>query len=146
MNNPNELPAGLELLVSGGEPHLDDDRIYRIGELAEEFGVTLRTLRFYEDKNLVSPQRSGSTRLYSEHDRNRLQLILLAKRVGFSLAEIEQILAVQASGLSSQSPSKEAISKLLTKFKAQVFVLEAQRDELEQALADLKKTIDYLEA
>ena len=56
-----------------------DEGYYRIGDMAREFDVTLRTLRFYEDKGLLSPKREGSTRLYSRRDRTRLQLILLGR-------------------------------------------------------------------
>ena len=65
---------------------------YRIGQLAEEFGVTLRTLRFYEDKGLLSPRRIGTTRIYNRSDRGRLKIILLGKRLGFSLADVAEIL------------------------------------------------------
>jgi DNA-binding transcriptional MerR regulator len=66
--------------------------IYSIGDLSREFGVTLRTLRFYEDKGLISPQRRGTTRLYNRRDRARLQLILRGKKVGFSLEDIKEML------------------------------------------------------
>ena len=60
--------------------------------MAKKFGVTLRTLRFYEDKGLLSPQRDGTTRLYSRRDRARLKLILLGRKVGFSLRDVKQIM------------------------------------------------------
>src|SRR5690349_16348535 len=66
--------------------------IFTIGDLAREFGVTLRALRFYEDKGLLTPQREGLNRLYSRRDRARLKLILMGKRVGFSLVEIKEML------------------------------------------------------
>src|ERR671929_1496623 len=61
---------------------------FSIGDLAREFGVTLRALRFYEDKGLLTPRRIGQTRLYSRRDRARLKLVLMGKKVGFSLLEI----------------------------------------------------------
>src|SRR5262245_44552528 len=61
---------------------------FTIGELAKEFGVTLRTLRFYENKRLLSPRREGLARLYSKADRDRLALILKGKKLGFTLSEI----------------------------------------------------------
>lgn len=139
--NAIAVPAGLEALIEGSRPS-GTGKIYRIGELAQEFGVTLRTLRFYEDKGLVNPARSGSTRLYSEDDRSRLQMILLAKRIGFSLAEIQNLFAVQELG----SPSKEALKRLLAKFKGQVTVLQQQRVDVERALEDLRETIAYLDS
>lgn len=119
----------------------DDDIVYRIGELSREFDVTLRTLRFYEDRNLLSPKRVGSTRLYSTADRERLKLILLAKRSGFSLAEIEEILEVN----DTDHLTEEAIGKLIVKFRRQVSVLTSQKAEIDQALAEIAETIAYLE-
>lgn len=114
--------------------------VLRIGDLAREFGVTLRTLRFYEDRNLLTPARSGSTRLYSSADRQRLKLILLAKRVGFSLAEIEEILKVEDQG----NMTAESAKRLIAKFEGQIPVLKAQREEVEQALAEVDETIAFL--
>lgn len=74
-----------------GEPR-DSQRIYSIAELAREFAITARTIRFYEDEGLVSPKRQGLTRLYSAGDRARLGWILRGKRLGFSLSEIKELL------------------------------------------------------
>ncbi|MBV8840465.1 MAG: MerR family transcriptional regulator, partial [Alphaproteobacteria bacterium] len=63
---------------------------FTIGELSREFGVTLRALRFYENKGLITPQRDGLNRLYSQGDRTRLALILKGKKLGFTLGEIRQ--------------------------------------------------------
>lgn len=65
---------------------------YSIRELGEEFGITARTLRFYEDKGLISPKRQGVTRVFSERDKVRLDLTLRGKRLGFSLEEIREII------------------------------------------------------
>ncbi len=65
---------------------------YAIRELTQEFEVTARTLRFYEDKGLLTPIRQGVTRIYSEKDRVRLELTLRGKRLGFSLEEIKDII------------------------------------------------------
>ena len=66
--------------------------IYKIGDLAREFDVTLRTLRFYEDRGLINPGRSGTTRLYSAEDRERLRVALFCKRIGLSLGDIRLVL------------------------------------------------------
>ena len=66
--------------------------VFTIGDLAREFDVTLRALRFYEDKGLLTPRRQGLQRLYDRRDRKRLKLILMGKRVGFSLGEIREML------------------------------------------------------
>src|SRR6202163_4102109 len=68
---------------------------FTIGELARDFGVTLRALRFYENKGLISPQRDGLSRLYSQGDRTRLALILKGKKLGFTLGEIRQMIAAE---------------------------------------------------
>ena len=132
--------AGLNALVEDMKDN-SDRVVFRIGDLAKEFGVTLRALRFYEDRGLLNPQRSGSTRLYSAEDRQRLKLILLAKRFGFSLVEIQEILTVH----DSDTFSRESSEKILTKFKGQISVLNEQRDELDRALEELDGTIAYLE-
>src|ERR687893_3281281 len=67
-------------------------RYYGIGELCEAFGVTARALRFYEDEQLIAPERRGTSRFYSDRDRARLSWILRGKRVGFSLAEIRELI------------------------------------------------------
>src|SRR5262249_37647301 len=70
----------------------DNQRLYSIAELAREFAVTPRTIRFYEDEGLIKPQRQGLIRIYSSGDRARLSWILRGKRLGFSLGEIKELL------------------------------------------------------
>jgi DNA-binding transcriptional MerR regulator len=115
-------------------------RSYRIGDLAREFGVTLRTLRFYEDRGLINPQREGSTRLYFESDRARLKLILLAKQVGFSLVEIQGIMSIYDNGSRFDDPLKLVVDK----FERQMDVLIDERQEIDAAIAKLATTIDKL--
>ncbi len=69
-------------------------RTYRITELSEEFGVTPRAIRFYEDEGLLTPQRDGTRRVYRSRDRVRLKLILRGKRLGFSLQEIREMIDI----------------------------------------------------
>ncbi len=66
--------------------------LYSVSQLARQLGVTARTIRFYEDKHLINPQRAGTTRVYTHRDRARLVLILRGKRLGFSLREIKEFL------------------------------------------------------
>ena len=66
---------------------------FTIADLAAEFGVTNRTMRFYEDEGLITPERQGQRRIYSQRDRTRLRLIMRGKRLGFSIQEIKEILA-----------------------------------------------------
>lgn len=135
------ISAGLAALVQDAKDD-SSDAVFRIGDLAREFGLTLRALRFYEDRKLLIPARAGSTRLYSAEHRQRLKLILLAKRVGFSLTEIEEILKVN----DQDNLSEASLKKLIQKFKGQVAVLSAQRLEIEQALKEVDETVAYLES
>lgn len=116
------------------------EQIYRIGDLSREFGVTLRTLRFYEDRGLISPHREGSTRLYSSSDRARLKIILLAKQVGFSLVDIQELMEIYDRGQGMTNP----LGSVLEKFTDQMSVLETQKDEVEQAIVRLQETIAKL--
>jgi DNA-binding transcriptional MerR regulator len=112
-----------------------DSNVARIGDLAGQFGITLRALRFYEDKGLINPQRNGTTRLYSHRDRARLKLILLGRKVGFSLREVKQLL-----DLYDPSGSNEAqLRATLEKTSKQEDKLIAQRDAIDEALAELRK-------
>lgn len=135
------ISADLAALVRDAKDG-SDEVVFRIGDLAREFGLTLRALRFYEDRKLLVPARSGSTRLYSAEHRQRLKLILLAKRVGFSLTEIEEILKVN----DQEHLSDDALRKLIDKFKGQVSVLNAQKQEIEQALKEVDETVNYLQS
>ncbi len=114
--------------------------IYRIGDLAREFDVSLRTLRFYEDRGLISPKRSGSTRLYSNEDRVRLKIIILAKNVGFSLIDIEALLKVYDDGNNG-----EDVEYIVSKFKEQFGRLKSQKEELENSIVELSNAINFIE-
>ena len=114
--------------------------IYRIGDLAREFDVSLRTLRFYEDRGLISPKRSGSTRLYSNEDRVRLKIIILAKNVGFSLIDIESLLKVYDDGNNG-----EDVEYIVSKFKEQFTRLKSQKEELENSIVELSNAINFIE-
>lgn len=119
-----------------------DEPTYRIGDLAAEFGVTLRTLRFYEDKELLSPKRVGVTRLYSRRDRARLKLILLGKRLGFSLEEVKKMIELY-------DPRGKNVTQLqvaLEKGRSQMATLQQQREELDTAIDELQRTIATVES
>jgi DNA-binding transcriptional MerR regulator len=106
---------------------------YTIGDLAREYDVTLRALRFYEARGMLRPRRSGLTRLYSESDRKRLGLILKGKQMGFTLQEIRAMLA--SEGNNSQ-PSELKLTK--TQIDEQLEVLVRQRADLDTAISELK--------
>lgn len=110
--------------------------VFTIGDLAREFDVTLRTLRFYEDKGLINPKREGQSRLYSRRDRARLKLVLMGKRVGFSLTEIKGMLDLYDLR-DGQAPQLEVA---LGRFHEQIAILEHQKKDIEQALSELRRT------
>ena len=88
-----DFDAARTSAANGNMPmQADMDDVKRIGEMADEFGVTLRTLRFYEDKGLLNPIRDGNARLYTRKDQARLKLILLGRKVGFSLRDVKQMM------------------------------------------------------
>ena len=105
-----------------------------ISQMCEQFSVTPRALRFYEDKELLAPARKGTQRLYSARDRARLTLILRGKRFGFSLEDIRQLLTMY-----DHSGSNEAqLARTLEVAGDRLAQMTAQRDELSVAIADLQ--------
>jgi DNA-binding transcriptional MerR regulator len=97
----------------------------------------LRTLRFYEDKGLLNPRRNGVTRLYSRRDRARLKLILLGKRLGFSLDEVRKMIELYDPRGKNETQLKVALEKGTGQLQA----LKRQRDELDTAIFELERTI-----
>ena len=112
----------------------------RIGEVSEQFDVTLRTLRFYEDKGLISPKRVGVTRLYSRKDRARIKLILQGKKVGFSLREVKHLIELYEPG-GSNTVQMRAIMNKSTK---QLEKMKAQRVAIDEAIDELVNGINTL--
>lgn len=109
--------------------------VFTIGELARDFGVTLRALRFYENKGLLSPQREGLNRLYSQRDRDRLELILRGKKLGFTLSEIQELVAADEGGPTDPTTLNLSREKCLE----QIELLKRQRAELDEGLAELAR-------
>jgi len=108
---------------------------YAIGELAREFDLTTRAIRFYEDCGLINPQRSGRTRVYTARDRTRLKLTLRGKRLGLTLAEVKDLVDMYESPRDTEAQ--------LTKF---LVVLAEHRAQLEQQMADLNVTLAEVRA
>jgi DNA-binding transcriptional MerR regulator len=106
-----------------------------IGQMQREFGLTQRTLRFYEAKGLLSPERVGHMRLYGRRERQRLALILRAKRLGFTLCEIRQMLEAD-----DPSAGAETLSISRRQCFDQIKHLEQRKREIEAALAELRRT------
>ena len=115
---------------------------YSISELAREFGITPRAIRFYEDKGLVSPSRLGQVRQYAERDRIRLRLIVQGKRVGFSLADIKEMLDLYDAGDNRTTQLKVSIAK----FRNRIEELKQQRVEVEEAIGTLTIACQKAEA
>ena len=115
------------------QPHADD-RTWTIAELADEFAVTHRTIRFYEDRGLVTPERNGTRRIYHPRDRVRLALVLRGKRLGFDLAEIARIV-----DMYDQEPGEEGQLRYL------LDQIERRRAELEQRRRDIEDTLTELD-
>ncbi len=113
---------------------------FTIGELAKEFDCTLRTLRFYEDKGLINPKREGMNRIYNRRDRARLKLVLMGKRVGFSLSEIRDMLDLYDLRDGQVTQLRVALSR----FQHQITVLEGQRQNIEQAIEELSRTVEIV--
>ncbi|MCW8903833.1 MerR family transcriptional regulator [Sedimenticola sp.] len=110
------------------------EKLLTVTELAEAFDVTPRTIRFYETKGLISPQRVGSTRVYTYRDHARLKLILRAKRLGFSLTDIREYL-----NLYNVDPEQiEQQQLLLTKISRRIEDLEQQQEDLVATLVELR--------
>ncbi|MFC0245703.1 MerR family DNA-binding transcriptional regulator [Falsochrobactrum ovis] len=107
---------------------------YTITELTREFGISTRTLRFYEDEGLISPVRRGRTRLFRPSDRHLLKQILRGKRLGFSIAEIRELIQMYR-----EPPGESGQLKLLMKR------LEEKRADLRQKIRDIDKTLAELD-
>ncbi len=113
---------------------------YSIGELAREFGITTRAIRFYEDCGLIAPERAGRTRVYTGRDRARLTLTLRGKRLGLRLAEVKELVDMYENhGNSGQGDSEPQLRRFLE-------VLARHRAQLEERLAELSSTLDEVRA
>jgi DNA-binding transcriptional MerR regulator len=106
---------------------------FTISDLAKEFGVTTRTIRFYEDQGLLSPKREGTTRVFSSRDRVRLKLALRGKRLGFSLAEIRELFELYDISRDEHKQIEEFLARLERR-RAQ---LEQQREDIEVMLHEI---------
>lgn len=114
---------------------------YSIADLAREFSVTPRTLRYYEDQGLLSPDRKGQNRFYSGTDRVRLAWILRGKRVGFSIAEIQEMLSLYDVGDNRITQRKVTLDKCRKRLTA----LETQREDLNATIDELSNFCSLLE-
>lgn len=118
------------------------DELMTIRQMCDAFGVTPRTLRFYEARELIFPERRGQHRLYDRRDRARLTLILRGKRFGFSLEEIRQLLELYEPG----GGNRAQIAATIAVARQRLDDMERQYAELSEAIADLRKQLSDAEA
>ncbi|HEY5598110.1 MAG TPA: MerR family DNA-binding transcriptional regulator [Kiloniellales bacterium] len=117
-------------------------RSYSIAELAREFAVTTRAIRFYEDQWMLSPLRDGQRRIYRPRDRTRLKLILRGKRLGFPLAEVREIIDLYDAPLGEDAQ----LHRFLAKIAERRHELEAKREDIEASIGELDAAADTCRA
>jgi len=115
-------------------PEPENRDLFAIADLAQEFGISTRTIRFYETKGLLNPERVGGTRVFRRRDRARLILILRGKRLGFSLRDISDYLSLY----DAQSQAAQT-SLLIAKVDERLALLEAQKTDLETTIEELRE-------
>ena len=108
---------------------------FAISDLAREFGITPRTIRFWEDQGILSPEREGSKRVFTRRDRARLKMALRGKRLGLSLAEIKDLIGMY-DGEQDETPQLQECLRIMSKRRQS---LEQQREDIETMLAEISQ-------
>jgi DNA-binding transcriptional MerR regulator len=129
--------AGASAAREAVDSHREDENseLFGITELCNAFGITLRTIRFYEDKGLLSPRRINGTRVYNRRDRARLSLILRSKAIGASLDEIKHFLALYGNHGEGRA---QQLKYVVQRTDAAIAELEEKRAHIEASLAELR--------
>jgi DNA-binding transcriptional MerR regulator len=128
--------AGIEM------PDHRERETYTISDLSEEFDVTARALRFYEDEGLIAPERRGTARIYSHRDRARLAWILRGKRVGFSLGEIKEMIDLYDVGDGRRVQRQVTLERCLDRIR----LLENQKHDIDAHIAELQQFVALLKS
>jgi DNA-binding transcriptional MerR regulator len=131
-----DLASGFDSGAASGQD------VFTIRDLTKEFGVSARTLRFYEEKGLLDPARRGEQRLYSRRDRARLAYVLAGKTVGFSLEEVREMLDLYDLGDGQVTQLKVALGK----FAERIERLERQKADIDRVVAELTRASDAMKA
>lgn len=119
-----------------------DREAFTISDLCAEFSVTPRALRFYEDEGLIAPERRGTSRIYSHRDRARLAWILRGKRVGFSLAEIREMIDLYDVGDDRSTQKQVTLERCLER----IDLLENQKRDIDAHIAELQQFVELLKS
>ena len=114
-------------------PRENSSATYTISDLSKEFAITTRTIRFYESRGLIQPERIGTSRRYSKRDRARLMLILRGRNLGFTVEDVGQYLALYDADPGQQAQTKLLLDKVVTA----ITNLEGKRADIDRALDDL---------
>ncbi|MGH1352313.1 MAG: MerR family transcriptional regulator [Methyloligellaceae bacterium] len=132
----------VEILTSASSSD-DDGETYEIGALATELGISTRTIRFYEEKGIVSPQREGTSRIFGKRDRARLILALRGKKFGFSLDEVKEYLELY--NIEDGKVSDKQLDYLLNGISQALSRLEERKEYIELTIAELNEIRDLAE-